>query len=71
MEKSRIQYGKTDILPSKIDPKDVTVQISLKVEEDLLDALRARASKLGLGYQTLMKQMLREKIAEEQEDVSE
>lgn len=36
-----------------------TVQISLKIEGDLLERLKRVAEEKGLGYQTLLKQLVR------------
>lgn len=59
MAKKKVKTGEQDLLPAVIERKDVTVHISLKIEADLLDAIRELAEKEHLPYQTLMKQMLR------------
>lgn len=59
---TKIKYGTKNLLPAKIDSKDVTVMISIKMEGDLLSALKAKAKLLKRPYQTLMKEMLRESL---------
>jgi predicted DNA binding CopG/RHH family protein len=63
MNKNKFQYAGKDTLPEKIEDKDVTVQIALKIEGDLLKEIRARAAEAGLPYQTFMKQALRRWLA--------
>ena len=46
-KKSKIQYGKTDLLPKRIEPKDENIRISIVMEGDLLDAIKVRAAQLG------------------------
>ena len=58
----KIQYGTKNLLPEKINPRDEMIMISIKMEGDLLDALKAKAKKLNRPYQTLMKEMLRERL---------
>lgn len=53
------KFGKQNLLPERIDPKDERVRISLIMEGDLLDLLRARAKEAGTPYQTFMKEILR------------
>lgn len=55
-----------------IKPADATVQISLKIEGDLLDRLKKTARAKGLGYQTLLKQLVRAGLEpEEKQQVTE
>jgi len=58
----KIQYGTKNVLPEKISSRDETIMISIKMEGDLLDALKAKAKELNRPYQTLMKEMLRERL---------
>jgi|GEM_PF-4439656 len=58
--KGKISFGKKDLLPSKIDPKNEKVRISIIMEGDLLDALKLKASTLNVPYQTFMKDLLRD-----------
>jgi len=48
-----------------IKPEDATVQISLKIEGELLDRLKTAAKAKGLGYQTLLKQLVRSGLESE------
>ena len=59
---SNIRYGTKNLLPEKINPRDERVMISIKMEGDLLDALKAKAKELNRPYQTLMKEILRERL---------
>lgn len=58
----KIKYGTKNLLPEKINPKDEMITISIKMEGDLLDALKHKAKELNRPYQTLMKEMLRETL---------
>ena len=58
----KIKYGTKNVLPEKIDRRDVMITISIKMEGDLLDALKNKAKVLNRPYQTLMKEMLRESL---------
>ena len=58
----KIKYGTKNLLPEKIDPRNEKVMISIKMEGDLLDALKAKAKELNRPYQTLMKEMLRDQL---------
>lgn len=58
----KVKYGKMNLLPETIEPKDEMIMISVKMEGDLLDALKNRAKELGRPYQTLMKELLRESL---------
>ncbi len=62
MKKNKFQNGKVNVLPDVIEDKDVTIHISLKIEGDLLRAIRALAEKEHLPYQTKLKQMLRAQL---------
>lgn len=63
MSKNKFDYANKNTLPERVDDADVTVQISLKIEGDLLKALRTRAKALDKPYQTLLKQILRRELA--------
>ena len=63
MEKNKaIKYAEKDTLPAKIAPKDEMVLISVRMEGDLLDALKMASEQANLGYQTIMKELLRERL---------
>jgi predicted DNA binding CopG/RHH family protein len=58
-----IQYGKKDKLKdSDFEPQNVGHRISIVIPEDVLMAYRKVATEKGLGYQTVMNQVLREHI---------
>jgi uncharacterized protein (DUF4415 family) len=46
-----------------LKPENVKANITIRMSGDLLDAYRAEAARLGIGYQTLMQIKLREAIA--------
>lgn len=56
----KIKYGKVEILPDEFDAKNVKERITIFIDQDVLDQFRAKASKTGLKYQTLINQALRE-----------
>lgn len=64
MAKSKIKYGKKDLLvPGELDPKNAKVRISLFVDGDVLLAFKEAAKASSHGeYQTLMREKLREAI---------
>ena len=53
------KVDKTKIRRKKVELTKATVQISLKLEYELLANLKEEAEKEGLGYQTLMKQIIK------------
>lgn len=55
----KMKFGKVNLLPEKIEPKDEMIMISVKMEGDLLDALKKQAKLVGRPYQTLLKEILR------------
>ena len=57
---------KKDILSDEdFDPRNIKQRISIMLDLDLLDALKAEAKKQGTGYQTLINKSLREKVFNE------
>ena len=58
----KIKYGKVNLLTDQVDPKDEAVRISIVMEGDLLDELKERAAIAGRPYQTVMKELLRDKL---------
>lgn len=61
-KRNKIQLGKTNLLSKKVRPQDEMIMISIKMEGDLLDALKLRAKEINRPYQTLMKDILRESL---------
>jgi predicted DNA binding CopG/RHH family protein len=47
-----------------IRPKRTTMPTSIVLEPDLVEKLRKKGAKRGLGYQTLLKVMVREHVDE-------
>lgn len=46
-----------------MSPENIKANITIRISGDLLDAYRAEAERLGIGYQTLMQIKLREALA--------
>jgi hypothetical protein len=63
MAKKKIVYTKKDTLDAdEFDPKFRKVSISIRVDGDVLDAAKARAEALHVGYQTLMNDILKKAL---------
>lgn len=62
----KIKYGKKDLVGGSVEPHEITVRISIMMEGDLLDAVKAAAEKDFMPYQTKLKQLLRRQLAAEQ-----
>lgn len=60
----KIRIGKVDPFPQNVETKDELIRISMMIEGDLLDELKARASESNLPYQTYLKQLLRRALAQ-------
>lgn len=58
----KIKYGAKNLLPEKLDLRNATVMISMKIEGDLLEAIKNKAKELNKPYQTMMKEILREHL---------
>jgi len=54
------------LIPEDLDPREAMVRTSIVMEGDLLLNLKQWAGQAGLPYQTLMKMLLRQAIAERQ-----
>lgn len=64
MTKNEVTYGETDLLSREdVSPEKAVVSISIRIEGDLLRAYKEMAAREGKGYQTLMKEKLREALA--------
>lgn len=59
MKKTKAKNHLTD---EDLKPENAKWNITIRLAGDLLDAYRAEAAKLGIGYQTLMQMKLREGI---------
>jgi predicted DNA binding CopG/RHH family protein len=51
---------KSLLTDSDMKPENIKANITIRVSGDLLNAYRAEAEKLGIGYQTLMQIKLKE-----------
>lgn len=67
MAKGKINFGIRDMLPGKVDPKDVKVRISIMLDSDVLTHYKKRAEKTGGAYQTMMNLMLRQGMTHDNE----
>jgi hypothetical protein len=52
-------------------PQKGKTRISIFIDNNVLDEFRARAQKLGTGYQTMMNEALRTYLAESEQPVTE
>lgn len=60
---SKIKYGDKDLLTEHdLKSENIRHRISIVIPEDVLMNLREEAKKLGLGYQTLINQILRRHV---------
>lgn len=67
-----IQYSKQNKLKdSDFKPQNIGHRISIVIPEDMLMAYRKLASEKGLGYQTVMNQVLREYISSGNETLAD
>lgn len=60
-----IRYGNVEISDDELAPSAARRRISIMIPEDVLARLRAMASRDGLGYQTLVNQLLRDATNED------
>ncbi|MEK7433528.1 MAG: CopG family antitoxin [Cyanobacteriota bacterium] len=75
--KEDFKIDKSKIKRKNFDLPNSNVQISLKIEYELLDKLKKESEEKGIGYQTLLKNIVREyfkfsetnKIKEELENI--
>jgi uncharacterized protein (DUF4415 family) len=51
-----------DLLPDKLETKNMKFRVTMMVDLDVLDALRAEAAKNRKGYQTLINDVLRQHV---------
>jgi uncharacterized protein (DUF4415 family) len=64
MAKKKINYAKRDVLnDAEFDTKAVKERITIWLDEDVLDAFRARAANEGTKYQTLVNAALRAAVS--------
>jgi predicted DNA binding CopG/RHH family protein len=61
MAKQKINYASKSVLDSdEFDPKFTKVLISTRLDSEVLKAVKAAAKERGLGYQTLINQVLKD-----------
>lgn len=58
----RRNKAKPLITEEDLKPENIRIRISMMIPLDLMDAYKAEAEKLGIGYQTLMQMKLREAL---------
>jgi len=59
---AKTKTAKALLTDEHMKPENVKANITIRMSGDLLDAYRAEAAKLGIGYQTLMQIKLREAL---------
>ena len=63
MVKKKISYSKNSVLDAdEFDPKYTKVLISTRLDGQVLEAVKAAAAERGVGYQTLINQVLKDKF---------
>ena len=66
--KDKITYGKKSVLDSdEFDPKHSKVLISIRLDGDVLQAIRQAATLKGAAYQTMINEVLRHTFVEARE----
>jgi len=61
MAKKKNNYGKQSILDAdEFDPKYAKVLISTRLDGNVLSAVKAAATERGMGYETLINQVLKD-----------
>ena len=61
MAKKKIIYAKNSVLDSdEADSKYVKILISTRLDENVLKAVKSAAAEQGIGYQTLINQVLKD-----------
>lgn len=58
--KDDFKLDKSKIIRKKVELPNANVQISLKIEYELLDKLKFEAEEKGIGYQTLLKNIVKD-----------
>lgn len=55
----KIEYGSVHLNEEDFEPKNLKIRISMWISGDVLDEYKAAAAKEGMGYQTLMQEVLK------------
>lgn len=61
-KKKDIVYGDVELDHDEFDPKYSKVRITTFIDLDVIESLKKKAKKQGRGYQTLLNEILREKV---------
>lgn len=67
----RAEYDFSKGRRGAVIPQKGKTRISIFIDNAVLDAFRARAEKLGTGYQTMMNEALRNYLSESDQPVTE
>jgi uncharacterized protein (DUF4415 family) len=60
--RKKIKYGKVDIPDEEFQPRNVKERITIMIDQDILDAFKAKAAETGDKYQSLINRTLREAL---------
>jgi predicted DNA binding CopG/RHH family protein len=60
------KLDRSKVIRKKVDLSKASVQISLKLEYDILDKLKEESEKEGIGYQTHLKNILKSHFVEKE-----
>lgn len=58
----KIKYGSVTLPSNAFNTKETKFRVSMYVDLDVLDEIRARAKNVGLPYQTYLNQLLRNTV---------
>ena len=58
--KKKITYGSVDIPDEAFDAKNIKERVNCFIDHDVVNWLRQEATKMGIGYQTLLNMKLKE-----------
>jgi len=62
IKNKKICYGKVEIPEDAFESRNVKERITIMLDQDIVDSFRAKASKLGDKYQSLINRTLREAL---------
>jgi hypothetical protein len=69
MSKKKMNYGKKDVLSTdELDMKKAKIRITTMIDLKIYDELKVEAERLGIGYQTLINNILRRHTGLESEN---
>ena len=60
--KKSIKYGKVELAPDEFDPKYAKFRMTMWINQELLNKLKAEAEGEGLPYQTWIQQILKKHV---------